>query len=52
MSVAIRPARVEDVEDMRALVNRYAAEDRMLERSREVAEGLGEVGDAALAGAF
>lgn len=35
MSVAIRPARVEDVEDMQALINRYAAEDRMLERSRD-----------------
>jgi len=35
MSVAIRPARVEDVDDMRALINGYAAEDRMLERSRE-----------------
>ena len=35
MSVAIRPARVEDVADMQELVNRYAAEDRMLERSRD-----------------
>jgi len=35
MSVAIRPARVEDVADMQALINRYAAEDRMLERSRD-----------------
>lgn len=35
MSVAIRPARVEDVEAMRAVINRYAAEDRMLERSRD-----------------
>lgn len=35
MSVAIRPARVEDVDDMRAVINRYAAEDRMLERSRD-----------------
>ena len=31
----IRPARVEDVEDMQALINTYAAEDRMLERSRD-----------------
>jgi amino-acid N-acetyltransferase len=35
LSVAIRPARVEDVEDMRALIARYAAEDRMLERTRD-----------------
>src|SRR5256884_7629635 len=35
MSLAIRPARVEDVDEMRALINRYAAEDRMLERSRD-----------------
>ena len=35
MSVAIRPARVEDVDAMRTLINRYAAEDRMLERSRD-----------------
>ena len=35
MSVAIRPARVEDVDDMLALINGYAAEDRMLERSRD-----------------
>jgi amino-acid N-acetyltransferase len=35
VSVAIRPARVEDVERMQALINRYAAEDRMLERSRD-----------------
>src|SRR5256885_13032852 len=35
MSVAIRAARVEDVDEMRALINRYAAEDRMLERSRD-----------------
>jgi amino-acid N-acetyltransferase len=35
MSVAIRPARVEDVDEMRGLINRYAAEDRMLERSRD-----------------
>jgi amino-acid N-acetyltransferase len=35
VSVAIRPARVEDVADMQELINRYAAEDRMLERSRD-----------------
>jgi amino-acid N-acetyltransferase len=35
VSVAIRPARVEDVEDMRLLIDQYAAEDRMLERSRD-----------------
>jgi amino-acid N-acetyltransferase len=35
VSVAIRPARVEDVEDMRELIARYAAEDRMLERTRD-----------------
>jgi amino-acid N-acetyltransferase len=35
LSVAIRPARVEDVEEMRALIARYAAEDRMLERTRD-----------------
>ena len=35
MSAAIRPARVEDVEDMRALIARYAADDRMLVRSRD-----------------
>jgi amino-acid N-acetyltransferase len=35
LSVAIRPARVEDVDDMREVINRYAAEDRMLERSRD-----------------
>ncbi len=32
---AIRPARVEDVEAMRQLIERYAREDRMLERTRE-----------------
>jgi amino-acid N-acetyltransferase len=32
---SIRPARIEDVEDMRALIARYASEDRMLERTRE-----------------
>ena len=31
----IRPARVEDVAEMQALINGYAAEDRMLERSRD-----------------
>jgi len=35
LSVAIRPARVEDVADMQEVINRYAAEDRMLERSRD-----------------
>src|SRR5438046_678689 len=35
LSAAIRPARVEDVEDMRALIARYAADDRMLVRSRD-----------------
>jgi amino-acid N-acetyltransferase len=35
MSVAIRPARVEDVDEMQTLINGYAAEDRMLERSRD-----------------
>jgi len=35
VNVAIRPARVEDVDAIRALINRYAAEDRMLERSRD-----------------
>jgi amino-acid N-acetyltransferase len=33
--MTIRPARVEDVEDMRVLIARYASEDRMLERTRE-----------------
>ena len=32
---SIRPARIEDVEPMRALIGRYAREDRMLERPRE-----------------
>ena len=35
MTTAIRPARVEDVDAMRELIDRYAAEDRMLSRSRE-----------------
>jgi amino-acid N-acetyltransferase len=35
MSVAIRPARVEDIDEIQELINRYAAEDRMLERSRD-----------------
>lgn len=35
MSVRIRPARVEDVDAMRDLIDRYAADDRMLSRSRE-----------------
>jgi amino-acid N-acetyltransferase len=33
--VTIRAARVEDVEAMRALIDRYANEDRMLSRSRD-----------------
>jgi amino-acid N-acetyltransferase len=35
MSAAVRPARVEDLDEMQALINGYAAEDRMLERSRD-----------------
>lgn len=35
MTAQIRPARVEDVEAMRALIDAYAEEDRMLSRSRE-----------------
>ena len=35
MTTQIRPARVEDVDAMRALIDRYADEDRMLSRSRE-----------------
>ena len=35
MTAQIRPARVEDVEVMRALIDKYADEDRMLSRSRE-----------------
>lgn len=35
MTAQIRPARVEDVEAMRALIDSYADEDRMLPRSRE-----------------
>jgi len=35
MTAQIRPARVEDVEAMRALIDAYADEDRMLSRSRE-----------------
>lgn len=35
MTAQIRPARVEDVEAMRALIDRYAGEDRMLSRSRD-----------------
>jgi amino-acid N-acetyltransferase len=31
----VRPMRVDDVDDAVALINAYAAEDRMLERSRE-----------------
>lgn len=33
--MTIRPARIEDVEEIQALINGYAREDRMLERSRE-----------------
>lgn len=35
MSLALRAARVDDVDAMQALINGYAREDRMLERSRE-----------------
>ena len=35
MTAQIRPARVEDVEAMRTLIDAYAEEDRMLSRSRE-----------------
>ena len=35
MTARIRPARVEDIEAMRALIDGYADEDRMLSRSRE-----------------
>jgi amino-acid N-acetyltransferase len=35
MTAQIRPARVEDIDAMRALIDRYATEDRMLPRSRE-----------------
>ncbi|HEX4743331.1 MAG TPA: GNAT family N-acetyltransferase, partial [Candidatus Limnocylindria bacterium] len=35
MSLALRAARVGDVDAMLALINGYAREDRMLERSRE-----------------
>lgn len=35
MSTVIRPARALDVDAMRELIDRYAAEDRMLSRSRE-----------------
>jgi len=49
----IRPARVEDVEPMRALIDRYAAEDRMLSRSREfLAEHLRDFVVAEHEGAF
>jgi amino-acid N-acetyltransferase len=33
--MTIRPARIEDVDTMQLLINTYAREDRMLERSRE-----------------
>jgi len=35
MTTAIRVARAGDVEAMRELIDRYAAEDRMLPRTRE-----------------
>ncbi|HEY6958866.1 MAG TPA: N-acetyltransferase [Candidatus Limnocylindria bacterium] len=35
MTTVIRPARVEDVDAMRELIDHYAADDRMLSRSRE-----------------
>lgn len=35
MSLVLRPARVDDVDAMLALINGYAREDRMLERTRE-----------------
>lgn len=35
MSLTLRPARVDDVDAMLALINGYAREDRMLERSRD-----------------
>ncbi len=35
MTVALRPARADDVEPMRELIDRYAQEDRMLSRSRD-----------------
>jgi len=35
MTAQIRAARVEDVDAMRVLIDRYAAEDRMLSRSRD-----------------
>ncbi|HKW78272.1 MAG TPA: N-acetyltransferase [Candidatus Limnocylindria bacterium] len=35
MSFRIRPARVEDVDAMQELIDRYAREDRMLTRSRD-----------------
>lgn len=53
MSLALRAARVDDVEGMLELINAYAREDRMLERTRDfllehlrdftVAEGGGRV---------
>ncbi|HEV8229795.1 MAG TPA: N-acetyltransferase [Candidatus Limnocylindria bacterium] len=59
MTATIRPARVQDVDAMRALIERYAAEDRMLSRSRDflvehlrdfvVAEHEGFAGCCALA---
>jgi amino-acid N-acetyltransferase len=49
----VRPARVEDVEAMRDLIDRYAGEDRMLARSREfLAEHLRDFVVAEDDGAF
>jgi N-acetylglutamate synthase-like GNAT family acetyltransferase len=51
--MTIRPARVEDVESMRALIDRYAAEDRMLARSRDfLVEHLRDFVVADVDGAF
>jgi amino-acid N-acetyltransferase len=51
--MTIRPARVEDVEEMRALIDRYAAEDRMLSRSRDfLVEHLRDFIVAEVDGAF
>jgi amino-acid N-acetyltransferase len=43
VSLRIRPARAEDIEAMRGLIDLYAAQDLMLSRSREfLAENLGD----------
>jgi len=53
MTTGIRPARVEDVEAMRALIDRYAADDRMLSRSRDfLIEHIRDFFVAEHAGAF